>query len=601
MTVETVRIDPGRETPVNIIRRVRFGYRYAYARSADSRAGNDTGQDYLALREDGVRLAFALCDGVGQSFYGDLAARLLGDALVDRLWAESFAEERAFREAIAALLDGLVAEGSERVATHPIPEGLPPMFRQVLEEKRALGSEATFVAGLLDTAIGRLFLAWMGDSRLRLWGRDGELTARLGDSFHTRERWSTRRGRVGELHTFSIPWQQLRSFVAYSDGLAALDGRRPPSHFALQSLIDDAQDAATSDDISYLEVWNGPVPADLDKPLLPAPTGLRVIPTAEGIRVIWSSVHGATAYQVQVRGDEIITQTVAAPPCELPLPSGENPVVRVRALAGDEPGRWSEARPAMLRKPAVAAEAAPIPPEGVPALPPTAPVPSAPSRVSPTPPVVSPPLPRPGVGKVSGPPAKSSLAPPLLLGIGGLFCLVFTLAAVLLPASPVHQVLFATPTPTPTATPTATPTPTPTPTATRTPTPTHTPTVTPTPTMTPTPTPTPTPTETPTPTYTPTPTPTATRTPTPTRTPTVTPTATETSTPTATAEATPTETPTPTSTPTHTPTATPTLIPLPTPTITVTGTVTSTLGFALPPFPVFGVSDYNSAGGAKNP
>ncbi|MDW8270219.1 MAG: protein phosphatase 2C domain-containing protein, partial [Anaerolineae bacterium] len=345
MTVETVRIDPGRETPVTVRRRAQFGYRYAYARSADSRAGNDVGQDYLALREDGVRLAFALCDGVGQSFYGDLAARLLGDALVDRLWQDGFADEAVFRKEVTALLDALVGQGMSEVAAYPIPQGLPPMLHQVLEEKRALGSEATFVAGLLDTAANRLFLAWMGDSRLRLWGREGELTAQLGDTFHTRERWSTRRGRVGELHTFSLSLQGLRSLVAYSDGLAALDGRRPPSHFALQSLIDDAQDAANSDDISYLEIWNGPIPADLERPPLPAPTGLEVIATAEGVRVKWLPVLGATAYQVQVRGDEVVTQTVMAPPCELALPGDERAVVRVRALAGDEPGRWTESYP----------------------------------------------------------------------------------------------------------------------------------------------------------------------------------------------------------------------------------------------------------------
>jgi len=241
MTAETVRVDPLRETPVTSRQRERFGYRYAYARSADSRTANDPGQDYLTLREDGRRLAFVLCDGVSQSFYGDLAAQFLGDALVEWLWNRNPPNPEAFREELADFLDALVETATARVAAYSLPDSLPPMVRQVLEEKRALGSETTFVAGLLDTDAGVLLLAWMGDSRLRLWGKEGELTDRLGDTFHTQERWSTRRGRIGELHTTWMPLSGLRYLMVYSDGLARLD-RLMARHFrdrSIQSIIED--------------------------------------------------------------------------------------------------------------------------------------------------------------------------------------------------------------------------------------------------------------------------------------------------------------------------------------------------------------------------
>lgn len=78
----TLKVPQGWESWVQVVRGQALAYRFAYARSADTRASGDVGQDYLAVREGPQTLVFALCDGVSQSFYGDLAARYLGDALV---------------------------------------------------------------------------------------------------------------------------------------------------------------------------------------------------------------------------------------------------------------------------------------------------------------------------------------------------------------------------------------------------------------------------------------------------------------------------------------------------------------------------------------
>ncbi len=509
MNDETIRIDQARETPVTARQRARFGYRYAYARSADSRAHDDPGQDYLALREDGVRLVFALCDGVSQSFYGDLAARLLGDALVDYLWEKHSADPEAFREDLAAFLDGLVETASAQVAAHPLPEDLPPMVRQVLEEKRALGSETTFVAGRLDTDAGSLMLAWMGDSRLRLWGPDGEFTARLGDTFHTQERWSTRRGRVGELHTLSVPLRELRYAIVYSDGLARLDQvmRRHFRDASIQAVIDDALLRPESDDITFLEIWLGDGrPAE--RPPLPSPPDIRVDVQGGRARVWWQPVAGVAFYEVRLDNGRSFTVYSPRHALELP-PEALSPDVRTVRVRGwdEEPGGWS-------REAALAEEVLPRPaPVAVPPPPPEAPSPflpvPAPSPAPAPPPPTLRPLPpvspaRPALVRSRPPvPPRSSRVIPLLAGLGGILIGCSLLALLILwPSSPIRGLLFPSPTPTSTATPTPTRTPTPTPTFTPTLTSTFTPALTPTSTFMPTPTSTFTPA--PTPTFTPT-------------------------------------------------------------------------------------------------
>src|ERR1041385_7373312 len=109
MRQEALQVAQDRETPVRAERYAAFSWRYAYARSADTRKVGDPGQDYLTFRyEEGV-FAFALCDGVSQSFFGDLAARILGDALLTWLWQRppGDMDERHIRDVFTHNLNAL--------------------------------------------------------------------------------------------------------------------------------------------------------------------------------------------------------------------------------------------------------------------------------------------------------------------------------------------------------------------------------------------------------------------------------------------------------------------------------------------------------------
>jgi hypothetical protein len=139
-------------------------------------------------------------------------------------------------------------------------------LRDVLEQKRALGSQTTFICGRIDqprTGVpdGRLLLTWLGDSRVRLWGPSGERTRELGDRFRTEERWSTLKGPVGsEPHVFVAPIKQggklqVARLMLYSDGLSTLDPYSlPPDNREIEKLIVQAGESSTSDDISFLDI-----------------------------------------------------------------------------------------------------------------------------------------------------------------------------------------------------------------------------------------------------------------------------------------------------------------------------------------------------------
>ena len=262
-----LRISQDHESPVTVVRGRGWTCRYAYARAAELREQGGTGQDYLVWRESAQAVAFALCDGVSQSFFGDLAAYFLGEALLEWLWGDlsPILDTEALRIALVKQLRAWAGRATELVQSYPVSHDLPKLLREVLEEKRALGSQSTFVSGRFDWPSrelpqGRVMLTWMGDSRLRVWGPDGERTAELGGGLETAQRWSTLKGPIGgEPHLFVAPLvgreAAFSTVMIYSDGLAVLDQlAQPPSNEALQEFIYRSEVAPMSDDIAFWEV-----------------------------------------------------------------------------------------------------------------------------------------------------------------------------------------------------------------------------------------------------------------------------------------------------------------------------------------------------------
>src|SRR5260221_90903 len=80
-----------------------------------------------------ARLSFALCDGVGGSFLGSLAAEYLGEHLCRWMWdkgtsGRSGGAENLQRDLDAFLRD-LIPAARQRVAEYPLHEVLAPLLR----------------------------------------------------------------------------------------------------------------------------------------------------------------------------------------------------------------------------------------------------------------------------------------------------------------------------------------------------------------------------------------------------------------------------------------------------------------------------------------
>lgn len=412
-TNRPVFLAPERETPASFERAGRFFYRAAYARSTDSRSNNELGQDYLTFRVGEERFAFALCDGVSQSFYGDLAARILGDTLLQWAWDLDFGQPDGYiQENLRQELKTLTDEASRLVRDYPIPENVPAMVRGVLDKKRAIGSEATFVMGILDFSQEAACLAWMGDSRLRLWRASQEINAPFDGLFKTSERWSTVKGLVGELHLARLSISEFDHLAAYSDGFAYLDDAysstgkdRAFSDRAINAFIKDAASRPSSDDISFIEIWTTPKPPKLPRSgeNLAAPNP-HYSQRNDAHFLDWRPVAGANQYEIRFSSENQTTlSSLKTDACAWKADStldANAHWLSVRAWTEAEPGPWSGFLP--IQRPSAAAPPRQTGP--LPALPPSEPQVHLPATL---PPAQSG-LPRPAAVAFSAPPPATS-------------------------------------------------------------------------------------------------------------------------------------------------------------------------------------------------
>jgi len=262
-----IRLPQQTETEIVSVEHAAHSYRYGYCRAAEARESGDVGQDYLALIEDQSYMAFAICDGISMSYYGDFASRFLGDNLSDWLSSELPAEPWPSRDTLSNQLHSLLVEKAgearELLKQHEIPAHIKGMLREVLLAKKSLGSGSIYGCGRVDWPCkafpkGRIILAWQGDVRIRCWSDGNERKGFLGNSFHTREQWNSEAGPVGGTPHVYISdlatWGNNGELLMYTDGLQALDAAENVTSEVMSAVINSESQNPSSDDMSIFHL-----------------------------------------------------------------------------------------------------------------------------------------------------------------------------------------------------------------------------------------------------------------------------------------------------------------------------------------------------------
>lgn len=263
--IRTQKVPQNIETPVTFASVPNAYVRYAYARSSESMNAQTDGQDYLCFKHNDQRLVFVVCDGVGSSFCGNLAARILGDNLLDWLWSldiEYLGGEAALVEAATAFLNNKLQKQAQReVEEYEIPgsDQMNALILQALDAQRAYGSEAIFVAGRIDhpgpmMIDGLASFIWMGDTQLHLYDPQ-QKDIDLETTWTSANRFSTVQGAKGTMSGWMRPLTELSRVTAFSDGLTAhVEGVAGYSDTKLDREIHAGSRLATSDDVSFIDI-----------------------------------------------------------------------------------------------------------------------------------------------------------------------------------------------------------------------------------------------------------------------------------------------------------------------------------------------------------
>ena len=262
----SVQIDQTQDLPFTKILTHFAEIGYLFSRSSESYLNNTYGQDYLNLRNKGRKLCFALCDGVGQSFCGQIAAKSLGDQIVDWIWnlPVGFHEDKVLQDNVNDYLNLAAVTAHEVVRTFLLPENLPDLVRRALENLREYGSETVFLSGRIDFAPFNtltpdlLTIFWLGDVQIHLYNHQGTVY-QVTEKWVNSERWSTKFGIKGtdRVNIFIGELNNIERVIVHSDGISSLReqlytlSKRPET---LRMGVEQLRNSPTSDDISLLTI-----------------------------------------------------------------------------------------------------------------------------------------------------------------------------------------------------------------------------------------------------------------------------------------------------------------------------------------------------------
>ena len=262
-----IELDQLHDTPLTTYVRGLIGIRFAYFRSKDSAQENERGQDYLLFRVEHDRIAFAVCDGVGNSFFGGLGAQIIGESLVSWLWGLEDGDIESNRDKLSLqLTEYLNAKkdlARELVSNKEINKFTNELqrdaYRNQLDEH---GTQTNFVCGLIHASTnpkvaGQIALFWLGDAKLQIWQKGISKTKVLSATWESSEGWSSKYGVIGKIHSHFSDSSHIDCVIAHTDGLNSIESKINPgiSNEELKQDFARLRKEPKSDDISFLQIY----------------------------------------------------------------------------------------------------------------------------------------------------------------------------------------------------------------------------------------------------------------------------------------------------------------------------------------------------------
>lgn len=220
---------------------------WGYRRCLDFDADGLRGQDYCAVRGGAGFVVGVVADGVGQSYYGDIAAQEVSRFLVDYLW-----EQRPIpppgpdiEGKLLALARKVDVEVQRRRPANPnLEEALAPV-------RERSGSQAVFAAFILDARGKRRNLTVYQVGDIFTWVFDRERARRV--EADPNGRWASR-GR-SDLRLQTQTFVDVTGIVLHSDGLRSgwAEQLKEPSVLP-QSFEAEVEERAKVDDLSFIAI-----------------------------------------------------------------------------------------------------------------------------------------------------------------------------------------------------------------------------------------------------------------------------------------------------------------------------------------------------------
>ncbi len=191
---------------------------YAFSRSAERQARDYPGADYLSFAYNGNQLFFCICDGVSGAFAGYVAAKFIGDQLIE--WSQdqkaTFENVATLEKQLSDVLQVWTKDGTKLVNSTPLLLNGDATDRDFMERRRKKGSQTMFLFGILDTERDQAFFAGLGDIRMFvIYNNKSEADFVVGQ---TKSRWSTLDGQINSLWTNSYKLSEINRFTVYTDG-----------------------------------------------------------------------------------------------------------------------------------------------------------------------------------------------------------------------------------------------------------------------------------------------------------------------------------------------------------------------------------------------